>query len=509
VPYISKVVGIPMCDIATRVSLGEKLADIGYAPGICPVPPYTAVKAPVFSFEKLTDLDTHLGPEMKSTGEVLGVGKNLEEALYKGFLGAGYKLKKSGGLLVTVRDSDKHEVIEIARKFYSMGFSLYGTRSTADVLQKAGMKVEKVKKIHQAETNTMTLIESGKINYIISTSEKGRDPLKDSVKIRRKAVALGIPCLTSLDTANAIADILLTRYGEFNTELVDINNMRKKRLALKYWKMQDAGNDYLYFESFDQKVPSPESLSIILSDRHYGVGSDGVVLIEPSKLADAKMRLFNYDGFEAEMAGNALRCVAKFLYDTGAVKTKNIKVETLAGVKEATIKTKNKFAYKITVNMGKAELDAKKIPADLPFDRIINRPADIYGQIFNITCVSMGNPHCVTFCDDVDGLDVKTLGSRFETHPLFPNKINVEFVTVIDSRAIKIRVWERGNGETLACGTGACAAVVAAALNGMVDKNVDIKVLAKGGELVVKYADDETVFLTGSAKKVFEGIVEV
>ena len=208
------------------------------------------------------------------------------------------------------------------------------------------------------------------------------------------------------------------------------------------------------------------------------------------------------------MAGNALRCVAKFLYDTGAVKSKQIKIETLSGVKEAVIKTKNQLASKITVNMGKAELDPKKIPANLPLDKIINHPVEIGGEIFNITCVSMGNPHCVTFCGDVDGADVARLGKRFETHRLFPNKINAEFVTVIDRRTIKLRVWERGNGETLSCGTGACAAVVAAALNGFIDKNADIKAIVKGGELIVRY-DGETVFLTGSAKKVFEGVVEI
>lgn len=229
VPYISKVTGVPMCELATRVSVGESLSALGYGSGIAKIPPYTAVKVPVFSFEKLADVDTHLGPEMKSTGEVLGIGKNIEEALYKGLLAAGYKLKKRGGVLITVRDSDKPEIIPIAEKLADCGFDLYATSGTAKFLAGKGLKVQTVGKIHEGvPNNTASLLESGKVSYVISTSAKGRDPASDDVKIRRKACALGIPCLTSVDTANALADCLLSGYSETNTELIDINNLKSE-----------------------------------------------------------------------------------------------------------------------------------------------------------------------------------------------------------------------------------------------------------------------------------------
>lgn len=228
VPYISKVTGVPMCELATCVSVGQSLSSLGYGSGVIKLPPYVAVKVPVFSFEKLTDVDTHLGPEMKSTGEVLGLGKSLEEALYKGLVAAGYKLNRNGGVLITVRDSDKPEIVPIAEKFKKCGFTLYATRGTAKLLMNKGFTVQIVEKIHeQVPNNTAALLESGKVNYVISTSVKGRNPACDDVKIRRKACMLGIPCLTSIDTANALVDSLLSGYSESNTELIDINSLNK------------------------------------------------------------------------------------------------------------------------------------------------------------------------------------------------------------------------------------------------------------------------------------------
>jgi carbamoyl-phosphate synthase large subunit len=227
VPYMSKVTSVPMCELSVRASLGEKLSDMGYSGGISRKPAYVAVKVPVFSFEKLADVDTHLGPEMKSTGEVLGVGKTLEEALFKGLVGSGYKLYRHGGVLITVKDSDKPEIVPIAEKFSRCGFTIYATEGTARLLKSRGFDVHVVGKIHEGvPNNTAALLESGKISYIISTSAKGRDPAQDDVKIRRKACGLGIPCLTSVDTANALADCLLSGYSEVNTELVDINCLK-------------------------------------------------------------------------------------------------------------------------------------------------------------------------------------------------------------------------------------------------------------------------------------------
>ena len=508
VPYMSKVTGVPMCELATRTSLGEKLPALGYGTGIYPASPYTAVKVPVFSFEKLTDVDTQLGPEMKSTGEVLGIGKNLQEALYKGLIAAGYKMQRDGGVFLTVRDTDKAEIAEIAKKFDRLGFSLYATEGTAKILTDSGLAVSVVNKIHKNSENIMTLLQSGNINYIISTSTRGRDPARDSVKIRRKASLLGIPCLTSIDTASALADSLMSRYSELNTELVDINDMRAGKAQLPFIKMEAAGNDYIYIDCLNGELNSPESLSVYLSDRHYGIGGDGVVLICPSDAADARMRMFNLDGSEGAMCGNAIRCVGKYLYDNGIVPKKEMDIETLSGIRHLSLITKNNRVFRVSVHMGKAALRPEDIPVTLNGDRVVGRTVRLAGIELDITCVSMGNPHCVLFFPSADAAPVAELGSMIEHDPLFPARVNVEFVQVIDRQTIRMRVWERGSGETMACGTGACAAVVAAILNGHCDADKEIRVLAPGGELMVRYAEDQ-VIMTGGAAKVYDGIVEL
>ncbi len=509
VPYMSKVTGVLMVDCAIRVSLGEKLADMDYGVGFYRQSPYTCVKVPVFSFEKLTDVDTQLGPEMKSTGEVLGVGRNLSEALFKGLVAAGYKMYKHGGVLITVRDSDKSEIVEVAKKFDSLGFNLYATPGNAAALEAAGMKVEVVHKIHESDTNnTMTLLESGKVNYIISTSAKGRLPARDSVKLRRRAVMLGIPCLTAIDTADALADSLMSRYSEINTELVDINNMREKRKVINFTKMQGCGNDYIYIDCLEKMVSSPESLSVYMSDRHFGVGGDGIVLIAPSRVADCRMIMFNLDGSEGNMCGNAIRCVGKYMYDVAGHKKKHMTVETKSGIKKLELMTLGDEVVRVKVDMGKAELDPKLIPVALEGESIVDRPVNIAGKEYKITCVSMGNPHAVVFTDLVDALDLEKLGPQFEMNELFPERVNTEFIKVIDEHTLKMRVWERGSGETLACGTGACAAAVAACLNGFCKKGEDIKVILRGGELIIRYTD-EAVYMTGNCEKVFTGSIEI
>ena len=517
VPYISKVTGVPMCDLATKVSLGYKLTDLGFGTGLYKPSPYVAVKVPVFSFEKLTDVDTHLGPEMKSTGEVLGIGNNVEEALYKGLIASGHKMNKGGGVFITVRDQDKPEIGEIAKKFAKMGFELYATTGTAMVLFKVGLSVKIVDKIHESSVNTITLLESGKVNYVISTSAKGRNPARDSVKIRRKASLLGIPCLTAIDTANALADSLMSRYTPENTEIIDINNLKTHKQKLKFTKMSACSNDYIYINLFDpeNKVSSPEFLSIYLSDRHNGVGGDGVILICPSDKADAEMRMFNLDGSEGLMCGNGIRCVAKYLFDNGIAQGEKVgegryvlHIDTRSGVKECTVITKNGLVSKVTVDMGKAELAPDKVPVRLEGERVVNKPISIDGDVYRITCCSMGNPHCTVFVPSVDKLDLENLGPKFENDPMFPERVNVGFVEVIDDHTLKARIWERGSGETMACGTGTCAAVVAATLNGYCEKGRDIRVILKGGELKIHYTDDR-VLMTGKAEKVYDGVVEV
>ncbi len=509
IPYISKVTGVPMVDLATRAILGEKLADMGFGTGIYPNSPYVAVKVPVFSFEKLTNVDTQLGPEMKSTGEVLGIATTLEEALYKGLVAANYKMKKKGGIFISVRNQDKDEIGEIGQKFEELGYTLYATGGTAEVLRNMGLEVIEVNKIHQnSKDNTLTLIESGKIDYIISTSSKGKLPTRDSVKIRRKAVERAIPCLTSIDTANAVVNSLMSRYSQFNTELIDINKLREGRSVRKFTKMQGTGNDYIYFNCIGNPIVNPEGLAVRLSDRHFGVGADGIILICDSDVADVKMRMFNADGSEGKMCGNGIRCVAKYCYDNSIVNKKQMSIETLSGIKNIDIHTQNGVAKLITVDMGKAQLNPASLPVKLDGESVVARTCKIGGKDYDVTCVSMGNPHCVVFVKNVENLNIGQIGKAFEESPLFPEGVNVEFVKVIDKRTLKMRVWERGSGETWSCGTGACAVAVAAVLNGYCNKGEEISVKLLGGDLTVKYAD-EAVYMTGGAVKVYDGEVEV
>ncbi|MBE6872328.1 MAG: carbamoyl-phosphate synthase large subunit [Ruminococcus albus] len=511
IPYISKVTGVPMVDLATKAMLGEKLRDMGYGVGLHPNSPYVAVKVPVFSFEKLIGVDNHLGPEMKSTGEVLAVSSSLEESLYKGLTAAGYKLEQKGGVFITVRDSDKKEIPQTAKMFSDLGFKIYATEGTARVLHDHGIKAEAVKKIHESDENTLTLIESGKVNYVISTSSKGRIPSRDSVKIRRKTVEWNIPCLTSIDTANAIAASIRSKYNESNTEIVDINNMRREKTTLHFTKMHGCGNDYVYFNCFDRMIDNPEGFALNLSDRHFGVGGDGVILVCRSKVADGRMRMFNLDGSEGRMCGNGIRCVAKFMRDNGLVDRDRMTIETLSGIIKVKLSRHYGEVNGATVDMGAAILEPERIPCTLPADengRIVDREVEIAGEKHRITCVSMGNPHCIVFMNNIDDMEIEKIGPKFEHDPIFPERVNTEFIKVIDSHTLKMRVWERGSGETFACGTGACAAVVAAVLNGYCPMNEEVTVMLRGGNLTIRYTED-TVYMTGEAVTVFEGDIRV
>jgi len=279
-------------------------------------------------------------------------------------------------------------------------------------------------------------------------------------------------------------------------------------MKIEFTKMHGCGNDYIYINCFEREIEDPERLSVALSDRHFGIGGDGIVLILKSDVADAKMRMFNSDGSEGKMCGNAIRCVGKYLYDNGLVRKNQLTIETLSGIKTLGINTEDGLVSTVKVDMGKAELIPSKIPVNLPGARIVNYPLNVGGDIYHITCVSMGNPHAVVFCDDLTGLNLTDIGPEFENHEIFPERVNTEFVKIIGRNIIQMRVWERGSGETLACGTGACAAAVAAALNGFCPKGEDIHVLLLGGELIVNYSD-ETVYMTGNCVKVFEGTVEM
>ena len=281
-------------------------------------------------------------------------------------------------------------------------------------------------------------------------------------------------------------------------------------MKLSFTKMHGCGNDYVYFNCFGAEVPNPEKLAITLSDHHFGIGGDGIILICPSDVADAKMRMFNADGSEGKMCGNGIRCVGKYLYDYGIVGDKTqITVETLSGIKTLQLYPENGKVKTVRVDMGAAMLSPKDIPVYLDGDRVVDAPLVIDEKVYHITCVSMGNPHCVVFVkEDVDSLDLERIGPKFENNPLFPERVNTEFVNILSDGTLKMRVWERGSGETWACGTGACAVGVTAVLSGLFKKGEDITVHLRGGDLVINYTD-KTVLMTGPATTVFEGTIDI
>ena len=272
--------------------------------------------------------------------------------------------------------------------------------------------------------------------------------------------------------------------------------------------MHGCGNDYIYFNCMDKELDNPEQLSIMLSDRHFSIGGDGIIMICHSDKADARMRMFNADGSEGKMCGNATRCIGKYLYDNGIVKKDKISLETLSGIKYLDLTVENGKVKLVSVDMGKAILVPNEIPVALSGDIAVNVPHSVNGVEYNITCVSMGNPHCVVFGGAPDEIALEKIGPKFENDPIFPERVNTEFAQIIDERTIKMRVWERGSGETLACGTGACATAVAAVLCGYCKKGEDITLKLRGGELIINYTD-ERVLMTGPAAVSFTGEVEV
>ncbi len=279
---------------------------------------------------------------------------------------------------------------------------------------------------------------------------------------------------------------------------------------MKFSKMHGIGNDYVYVDCFSEKIENPEDVSRFVSDRRFGIGSDGLILIMPSEKADFRMRMFNADGSEGMMCGNGIRCVGKFVYDKGLTDKKEITVETLSGIKYLSLCTDDENKVKlITVDMGKPVLDPELIPARVKENPAVAVPFKADGKEWFMTCVSMGNPHTVVFTEHPYDIDIESTGSVFENSHVFPEKVNTEFVQVIDDHTLNMRVWERGSGETFACGTGACATVVASVLNGYCERDEKIRVILKGGELDIIWKSDGNVLMTGSANHVFDGEINL
>ena len=513
VPYISKVTGVPMVELATKIIVGEKLKELGYGTGLYPSSPYVAVKVPVFSFEKLNDVNSQLGPQMKSTGEVLGIGKTIEEAMFKGLVSAGFKMchpssRRPVGVYMTVNDQDKLDVLTIAKKFGDLGCTMYATKGTAKVIQDLGFECTVVDRLSATDTVTK-LMDEDKIDYVVYTGKTDMESINDFINLHHHAILLGITVLTSLDTANALADIIASRFTEDNTELIDINALRSEKLKLKFTKMQSCGNDYIIFDNRDGKITCPESIAVNYVQAHYGIGGDGVALIESSSVADAKMRVFNKDGTEAPQGGNAIRCIGKYLYEKGIVRKTDMKIETANGVCDVKVYSFGGKVNSASVNLGKVQLAGKKIPCVWNEDQIVDKEITVDGETHKITLVNVGNPHAVIFTDKVDAVNVEKIGAAMANSEYFPKSINTEFIRIVNKVTIKMRVYERGTGETWACGTGACAAVVAAVLGGYCEKDTNVTVKLRGGDLTVNYHEDGSVELLGSVKTVYEGTLEI
>jgi len=274
---------------------------------------------------------------------------------------------------------------------------------------------------------------------------------------------------------------------------------------MQFTKMHGIGNDYVFVDCFRQSLPeAPETLAPKISDRHFGVGGDGLILILPSDVADARMRIFNADGSEAEMCGNGVRCVAKYVYEHGIARKNPLNIETGRGVLTLHLEIKNDTVRTVTVDMGEPILEPPRVPVQLRGQAIVDHPLTVDDLTMAITCVSMGNPHCVIFVPRIEGDLVARIGPKLEKHPLFPNRTNVEFVEVLSQSEARMRVWERGSGETLACGTGACAVCVAGVLSRRLDRKVRVHLL--GGDLEIEWKDNNHVFMTGPAEEVFTGV---
>ncbi len=502
IPYISKVTGVPMVDLATRIMVGAKLKKLGYGTGLYRNSPYVAVKVPVFSFEKLNDVNSQLGPEMKSTGEVLGIGKTIEEALFKGLVSAGFNMKhptkqNPSGIYFTINDQDKFEIVNIVKKFADLGLTLYATKGTAEVIRSLGLECTVVARL-STNDDIFKLMDEGKIDYIVYTGKTDIESITNYISLHHHAILLGITVLTSLDTTNALADVIAGRYNQFNTELVDINDLRTEKLKLKFSKIHTCGNDYIVFNNICGKITCPESLAINICDRHCGIGADGSVMIESSDVAVAKMRVFHHDGSDGGMAANALRCVAKYLFDKHLFEGDTVKIETINGIKELSVSSFNNVASSVSVNLGAVDSESVK-----------HFTFEYDGKTYNACCLDVSSPHLVIFCDKVDDMDIESIGQHVIYDLGYAQNTIVECVRVVNNVTVKTRIWDKVNSEMYACGTSAAAVAIASVCNGRCSRGERITVKMKGGDLFVDYCENNEVVVDGPVKLAYEGTFEI
>ena len=497
-----------MVDLATRIMVGAKLKRLGYGTGLYKNSPYVAVKVPVFSFEKLNDVNSQLGPEMKSTGEVLGIGKTIEEALFKGLVSAGFNMKhptkrNPSGIYFTINDQDKFEIVNIVKKFADLGLTFYATKGTANVIRSLGIECTEVARL-STNDDIFKLMDEGKIDYIVYTGKTDIESITNYISLHHHAILLGITVLTSLDTTNALADVIAGRYNQFNTELVDINHLRKDKLKLEFVKMQSCGNDYIFFNNMEGYITCPESLAINFADRHYAIGGDGIILVEKSDIADAKVRVFNRDGSDAGMAANPMRIAAKYLYDAGMTEGDEVTLESGGSVAKLSVSCFNNEASSVCVSLGCGRISDVPMPDLATYKK--------YGGTDSVAHkVAVGKNHLVTFLDKIDDVDFEDFTQELASADadLYGGADFVECVRVVNNVTVRMRVFDKINGETWSCGTAAAAAAMAAIGRGDCARGEIITVKLKGGDLFVKINDDGSVEVDGPVKRAFKGIIEI
>ena len=359
-------------------------------------------------------------------------------------------------------DHDHYDLVTLAKKLYDLKAKMYATRTTAQAIRQLGIDVTEIPDIG-ASGEAFELIESGRVSYVVYTGALRDDTMREYIALHRRALAKSIACLTSLDTANALADILKSRYNERNTELVDLCHMRARRSELRFAKMQCAGTDYIVIDNRDSQVSCAESLCVGACDRHFGVGG-GRHCPDRTKRHRRREDAHVQPRRQSRRHGRAavFCCVAKYLHDRGLAAGGEVTIEAGGGVKRVQLFLTDGKVTSARVDMGEVVYEPARVPVALPGSEVVDRLIEIGRRDFRVTCLSMGNPHCVTFVERVDALDLQVIGPLFENAEIFPERVNAGFARVVNERMIKLRVYERGNGETLACGTGACAAAAAA-----------------------------------------------
>ena len=445
---------------------------------------------------------------MKSTGEVLGIGKTIEEALFKGLVSAGFNMKhptkqNPSGIYFTINDQDKFEIVNIVKKFADLGLTFYATKGTANVIRSLGIECTEVARL-SSNDEIFKLMDEGKIDYIVYTGKTDIESITNYISLHHHAILLGITVLTSLDTTNALADVIAGRYNQFNTELVDINHLRTEKLKLQFNKMHSCGNDYIFFNNMEGHITCPESLAINFADRHYAIGGDGIILIEKSDVADAKVRVFNRDGSDAGMAANPLRIAAKYLYDSKMVQGEEVTLESDGGVVKLTVSCFNNEASSVCVNLGCARMSKIELPELASYKKWGGNGSSGYK-------IALGKNHLVTFCDKIDDVDFEDFTQEINAadNALHQNADFIECVRVVNNVTVRMRVFGKVNGETWSCGTAAVAAALAAIDRGDCRRGEIITVKVKGGDLFVRINDDGTTEVDGPVKQAFKGIIEI